>query len=145
MRLSLTLLLSALLLGPASAQPAADPIGPVKRLYAVSDPREAKVYSKRLQSLFAADARRAKGEIGNLDFDFTVNGQDTEDNFKRTLRFEAGAAGPERASVKVSFRNFEPQILQYDLVRENGRWAIDEVRSLGKDKWVLSRILAKSR
>lgn len=138
--LVLSVLLS--LATPAAAQPAGDAVTAVKAIYAASDPTKAKVYSKRLQALFDKDAKQARGEVGNLDFDFAVNGQDTQEGYRKTLRYETTAAGADKAVVKVRFKNFEPQLLEYALVRENGRWVIDEVRSLGKTKWVLSKVLA---
>lgn len=137
--MALSLLLA--LFAPAIAQPAGDPVSVVKTIYGSSDPLTAKVYSKRLQALLDKDVKAAKGEAGNLDFDFAANGQDTQPGYKKTLRYEPRSQAGDRASVKATFKNFEPQRLDYDLVRENGRWAVDEVRSLGKTKWVLSSVL----
>jgi hypothetical protein len=133
------------LVAPTSAQPASDAVAVVKKVYEASDPVRAKVYSKRLQALLDKDAKQAKGEVGNLEFDFAVNGQDTEAGYRKTLRFEPGPATSGGAAVTVTFRNFEPQNLRYDLVRENGRWVVDEVRSLGRTKWVLSSLLKGGR
>lgn len=144
MRLIAALGISASLVLPASAQPASDAVAVVRKVYESSDPVSARVYSKRLQALFDEDAKRAKGEVGNLDFDFAVNGQDTQAGYRRTLRFEPGPATGHSAVVTVTFKNFEPQTLRYDVVRENGRWLVDEVRSLGKTKWVLSGLLEGS-
>lgn len=141
MRLVLALGFMLSILAPASAEPASDAVAVVKRIYATSDRVRAKVYSKRLQGLFDKDAKQAKGEVGNLDFDFAINGQDTQPGYKTTLRYEPGPEARDSAAVTVTFKNFEPQTLRYDLVRENGRWVVDEVRSLGKTRWVLSSVL----
>lgn len=133
------------LAAPAPAQPAADAVAVVKKVYAASEARKARVYSKRLQALLDKEARQARGEVGNLDFDFAVNGQDTETGYRKTLRYETASESGNKAVVKVRFRNFEPQLLEYDLVRESGGWVVDEVRSLGKTKWVLSSVLRGGR
>ena len=75
-----------LALAPALA---ADP-GPeavVKKLYAEPHPKHSAVYTKRLQSLFDADAKQANGATGNLDFDYRLNGEPLKPDTVKNLTF----------------------------------------------------------
>ena len=143
MRVLITLALALGLVGAAAAQSKDDPVATVRAFYAKDSIRAAQFYSKRLKALFAEEDRKAGGEIGNLDFAFHVNAQDTEDGWEKTLRLELLSRAASRAEVKAAFKNFEPQDIRYDMVLENGRWLIDDARSLGKTRWRLSTILAR--
>ena len=145
MRVLIALALALGFAGAAAAQSKDDPVATVRAFYAKDSIRAAQFYSKRLKALFAEDERRAGGEIGNLDFAFHVNAQDTEDGWEKTLRLSLVAKNASRAEVKAAFKNFGPQDIRYDLVLENGRWLIDDARSLGKTRWRLSTILAKGQ
>jgi hypothetical protein len=48
-----------------------------------------------------------------------------------------------RAKIRASFDNFgKPRKLLFDLIREKGRWLIDDVSSIGKGaRWTMSKIL----
>jgi Protein of unknown function (DUF3828) len=145
MRILIALALALACAGPAAAQSQDDPVATVRAFYAKDSIRAAQFYSKRLKALFAEDDRKAGGEIGNLDFAFHVNAQDTEDGWQKTLRLALLSKAEKRAEVKAAFKNFEPQDIRYDMVLENGRWLIDDARSLGKTRWRLSTILAKGQ
>lgn len=84
--------------------------------------------SERLNGLYEEDAKRTPdGELGALDFDPYIDGQDFE-----ITKLEIGepAISGDTATVDVSFDNFEkPTKLTYDLVKENGGWRIDDVVS----------------
>jgi hypothetical protein len=136
--------LLALSLVPAFGQSADDPVATVRAFYAKDDVNASEFYSKRLKALFARDTQKAKreGGMGNLGFAFHVNGQDTEDNWQKTLRLAVVSRTENRAKVKATFKNFNPNDIRYAMVRENGRWLIDDARSLGKEKWRLSTIVA---
>jgi hypothetical protein len=145
MRILIALALVLGLTGAAGAQSKDDPIATVRAFYAKDSIRASQFYSKRLKALFAEEERKAGGEIGNLDFAFHVNAQDTEEGWEKTLRLTLTSKAASRAEVKAAFKNFEPQDIRYDLVHENGRWLIDDARSLGKTRWRLSTILAKGQ
>jgi hypothetical protein len=51
---------------------------------------------------------------------------------------------PPRAQVRARFFNFkEPQDQLFDLIIEDGRWVIDDVRATQKaHRWTMSKILA---
>jgi hypothetical protein len=145
MRILIALALVLGLTGAAGAQSKDDPIATVRAFYAKDSIRASQFYSKRLKALFAEEDRKAGGEIGNLDFAFHVNAQDTEEGWAKTLRLALVSKPGGRAEVKATFKNFEPQDIRYDLVLENGRWLIDDARSLGKSRWRLSTILTKGQ
>ena len=136
-------LLLSLVASPVLAQSTDSPVETVRAFYEKDSMRFYGFYSKRLKSLFQRDDRRAKrsGGMGNLDFAFHVDGQDTEDGWKDTLRLKEVSREDKRAEVQVNFKNFTPHELRYSLVREGGQWRIDDVRSVGEDAWRLSTIL----
>lgn len=141
MRLALALLL-ALWTVPAAAQSASDPAETVRAFYAADDIDAVRFYAKRLRALYRRD--RKTGD-GNLDFAFHVNGQDTQDGWSKTLVLKTLSAEADRAEVQALFRNFQPQDLRYEMVREDGRWLIADVRSLKKETWQLTTILSPAR
>ena len=105
---------------------------------------ESPFFSDELEALYAADAEvTPEGEIGALDFDPFVDGQDFE-----LTDFEIGAPGiaGDYASADVTFKNFgEPRSLTFELVREDGGWKIDDVVSNNPDNlYRLSDIFAEA-
>jgi hypothetical protein len=143
MRVFVLALFLSHLAAPALAQSAEDPIESVRAFYAKDDIRAYGFYSKRLKGLFLRDERKAKqngDELGSIDFAFHVNGQDTEDDWQKTLRLELLNRKGKRAEVRATFKNFTPQDLRYSLVLEGGHWLIDDVRSVGENPWRLSTL-----
>lgn len=133
----LAFLAAVLLATPASAQEFADPRALLEALYAGYGsaydypPDQAPLRSERLNGLYESDAREANGEIGRIDFDPFVNGQDYE-----ITGLEIGepyfAGG--KAVVRVRFENFgTPNELGVLLVEEGGGWKIDDVWNGGAD------------
>jgi len=124
---------------------AADPLTPLKRIYAGEKAIANKPapFSKRLKALENAVLKRSKElnePVAGLDFDFRINGQDFEDGTFKSVRYRVIEQQGDRASVAVTFKNGTEQELRYDLVRENGQWLIDEVRNEKTDPWVLSKL-----
>ena len=102
---------------------------------------ESPFFSDELEALYAADAEATpEGEIGALDFDPFVDGQDFE-----LTDFEIGAPGiaGDYASADVTFSNMgRPTTLSYELVKEDGSWQIDDVVSTSAENpYRLSEIL----
>ncbi|HTR36831.1 MAG TPA: DUF3828 domain-containing protein [Bryobacteraceae bacterium] len=97
------------------------------------------IYSARLAKLIRDDRRRAKGEVGCLDFVFWVNGQD----WKITkLAITSADQGADRKTVIAKFRNLgDPQEIHFDFVRTGGRWLLDDAHSEAGPRWTLSQIL----
>lgn len=145
MRLLLAVLgLLVLSAGPASAYDS--PQSLVEALYAPylagQIPQdEAVLRSVALQGLYDADAARTpEGEIGALDFDPLVDGQDFQlGDFVVT----AAEAADLQATVEVSFTNLGVEkLLRLSLVREPDGWKLDDVQSLtpGRD-YLLTALL----
>ena len=140
---TIVLLVVALLASPAMAQSPTDPVETVRAFYAKDDSNAVQFYAKRLRALYEKDRKEANGEVGRLDFAFQVNGQDTEDDWAESLKLKALSVAEDRAEVQALFKNFSPQELRYDMVKENGTWLITDVRSLRKERWQLVKILSR--
>jgi Protein of unknown function (DUF3828) len=98
------------------------------------------IYTARLAKLIRDDRKKAKGEVGCLEIDFWVNGQDWEIT---DLAVTSTDGGPDRKTVIAKFRNLgNPEEIHFDFRRNAGRWQLDDVRSLSaKAPWTLSEIL----
>jgi hypothetical protein len=139
----------ALAAGPAIAQSQLQaqqaPLALVRRFYAPGFDERSLPMSKALRKLFlAAKARSDRDEepVAGLDFAWTLGAQDAEDGWEKTLVFKAVAQTLGNAIVEVRFRNGAPQVLQYRVVKEEGRWVIDEIDYLtAKEK--LSKLFEK--
>ena len=100
------------------------------------------LYSKSLNALFAADAEQTPaGDVGAIDFDVFVNGQDYQ-----LSELAIGDPMPEEGgvSVPVTLKNFDtPQSLVFHMVKENGGWKINDIESLTEGySWRLTVLLA---
>lgn len=101
----------------------------------------ADIYTPRLKALFDEDKRRANGEVGCIEFDFWVNGQDWNlKSVKVTAQDVPGSA--DRRLVKAEFLNDKPQQIQFDFRRIGGVWLLDDVESLRGERWKLSALLS---
>jgi hypothetical protein len=97
------------------------------------------IYTARLARLFRDDRRRAKGEVGCLDFFFWVNAQDWEIT---NLTITSSDEGQERKTVIAKFLNIgNPKEIHFDFRRNAGRWLLDDVHSVLDPRWTLSEIL----
>ena len=60
--------------------------------------------SAELKALFAKDEKLADGEIGCIDYDFVIQGQDYDaESIKKTLKIKA----LDKESVEAKFQNFD--------------------------------------
>jgi hypothetical protein len=124
-----------------------DPKGLIEYAYAPygsgefpEDPFE--LYSPTLLQLWQAmEARTPEGEIGAIDFDPFINGQDYE--IKDLLIADPLIDG-DLAIVTATFTNFdEPQEIRFTLVRRAEGWKIDDIEAVsGEYPWRLSELLA---
>ena len=97
------------------------------------------IYTERLRKLIRDDRRKAHGEVGCLEIDFWVNGQDYEITQPKVTSTDAG---PDRKTVIAKFVNLgTPQDIHFDFRRVDGRWLIDDVESVNATPWKLSEIL----
>ena len=114
----------------------ADPRQVVEALYAAYTPERAaewrrwdaeQLYSSELKALFEKDRVEANGEIGRIDFDPFINGQDYD--MTDLVVSEAEISGA-RATVPVQFKNFgSEQNVWVTLVQEGPRWMVDDVEN----------------
>ena len=131
-RLALALLAFAATIVPAFAYDTPDAL--LKSLYAPyaqgdsfdwSKWDEAQFRSKALNALFDKDAKEADGEVGRLDFDPYIDGQDYQIT---ELQIGEPYLVGGKAVVRVNFENMgTPEELGYLLVKEGGGWKIDDV------------------
>lgn len=122
--------------GPALAENYTDPKALLEALYAgymppnEFPPDQSNLQSERLNGLFAKDQEEADGEIGRIDFDPFVNGQDYQ--ITNLLIGEPYLAGG-KAVVKVTFDNMgTAQEIGFLLVNEDG-WKVDDAWNTGPD------------
>ena len=114
---------------PAKPIKVTDPAAAMKALYAKLEKDDFSTelpLSARLNALMALDSKEAKGEVGRLDGDYFINGQDSKVTNSVVSSREVDNA-PGRKIVVVRFKNFEPLLLG-----ENERW-------LGAGRCSLSR------
>jgi hypothetical protein len=145
MRLAL-ILIFALCSAFAQAQDASDPLALITDIYksytAENDlPGYSNVYCKRLEALIDADLKAQEpGDSGSIDWDVFVNGNDWQVS---KLAITLVSKSATRAQVRASFFNFKEQQDQlFDLIIEDGRWVIDDVRATQKgNRWTMSKIL----
>ncbi|HVH78972.1 MAG TPA: DUF3828 domain-containing protein [Stellaceae bacterium] len=130
--------------GTAQAQTPGDPVAFIRAIYAGYERDkpadwDKHPYTPRMRKAIVADKAYAKGEVGRLDFDPFINGQD----YKLTdVSVTLVSQAQDKAVVEAKFSNLgDAQDLRYDLVRSNGRWLIDEIQSMTKPRWTMSKIL----
>jgi hypothetical protein len=92
---------------------------------------EAQFRSKHLNELFDKDSKEANGEVGRLDFDPYIDGQDYQIT---DLKFGEAQITGDTATVEVTFKNFDTaEDLNFTLVKEADGWKVDDVVSHNKD------------
>lgn len=123
-----------------------DPAAVVSALYApyiVADAQapalaDAAPWSAQMQADIAAmHTRTGDGDGPSLDFDPIIDAQDFQlSNISATT--DAVVEGS-HAVVRAQFNNIgEPQVVVYDLVWEDGRWKVDNIRT---DEWDMRTIV----
>ncbi|MEZ5829064.1 MAG: DUF3828 domain-containing protein [Hyphomicrobiales bacterium] len=108
--------------------------------YEADSPDLDNVYSKRLQALLDKDAAETpEGEVGRIDWDVFIDGQDWR---LSDLRITLVSQEADHAQVRATFKNFEhPSNMLFDLVLEDGHWRVDDIAKTVKPRWTLSKIL----
>lgn len=131
--------------GSAHAQAAADPVKLIVAIYETyladnGRPGPSDIYSRRLQDLLDTEQKNTPaGESGKVDWDVFVDGNDSQLSDVRVVRVAQTA---KHAQVRARFKNHNnPCENLFDLVYERGQWRIDEIQSLRKPRWILSKIL----
>jgi hypothetical protein len=112
----------------------------------VNEKDRARWLSKGLRKIWRdSDARTAKGDQTPPGFDPITNSQDPK---VREVKVAVEKQDAQRAVVAASFRSWvgpESRVtLRYDMLRENGRWLIDDIRGTidGKEWSVRALLLA---
>lgn len=77
-----------------------------------------------LKALYEADSKDANGEVGRIDFDPFIQGQDWDTTAVTIGKIDI-LGGTARA--EVDFTNFRPVHLVYTLVLERDGWKVDDV------------------
>jgi hypothetical protein len=105
--------------------------------YSYNPPED--IYTARLDKLVRDDKKKAKGEVGCVDFVFWINAQD----WKITnVVITSVDEGQDKKTVTAKFRNSgEPQEMHFDFQRIAGRWLLDDAHSLSAPPWTLSELL----
>jgi hypothetical protein len=127
----------------AEAAPDSDPVALIKAIYATYEtdtPGLENIYSTRLQALLDKDEKETpEGEVGRIDWDVFVNGQDWK---LSELKITLVSKTADRAQIRASFKNFgDANNILFDLVRENGAWRVDDVQNTLPPRWTMSKIL----
>lgn len=144
MRILIALLALALAALPAGAQTPSEPLDLVRSFYVPGYNENAMPLSARLTRLLdaaVANSRKHNMPVQGLDFAWTVNAQDTQPGFERTLQFGQISRSEERAQIRVAFHNGRDEELRYEMLRENGKWVVDDIRYLRGDPTSLSQML----
>ncbi len=135
-----------LLLSSAQAAPTRidDPLKFVKAIYATTvgkKPEPDDIYTPRLDALFKLDTKEAGGEVGRIDFDFWMNGQDGTIS-GATISKVAVDNAPGRTIIIAKFKNEKtPNEIHFYFEKTASGWKLDDVRSMIGDPWVLSLFL----
>ncbi len=147
-RILIAALVVALVVSPATAATKIDdPVKFVRGVYEnilrnhnYTEPED--IYTHRLAGLFALEKREAKGEVGRMDFDFWVNGQDSSlTDFVATSKVVEGTK--DREVVSVRFRNSSrvDDEIHFYFEKTIAGWKLDDARCMTKAGWTLSLIL----
>ncbi|MBB3410009.1 hypothetical protein FHT87_003941 [Rhizobium sp. BK316] len=101
-------------------------------------------FSDHLNALLQADIDNTPdGEVGAIDFDLVIAGQDGEAS---DLRIGQPILLDNRAELEVQFRNGEEVTLYYTLVKEHGGWKVEDIADQqGEQPWSLSALLGDAR
>jgi hypothetical protein len=84
-------------------------------------------FTPSLARMIDADARAARGEVGQLGADPFIDAQDYE---IMAVTIDVKHTGPDKAVGTVRFRNFDQnQTITLDLVKLKQGWRIDEIRA----------------
>ena len=101
--------------------------------------------SRALKQLIAAALARSKkddGPVAGLDFAWTTFSQDMVEDIERSLVVRTIAQTLGNAVVEVRFRDPRPQLIQYRVVKEEGRWLVDDIEyPAAKER--LTKLLAR--
>ncbi len=151
----------ALAASPVAA--ADDPAGPVREAYRLEReslgphftsereppwraPHRDRLFTRRFAELWATEERHAEvtREMGNIDLDPFISGQDYGEDVLHDLLIEVEERKPDRALVCARFTNLRRVTVRFVVVREDGRWVIDDILdTVDGAPYSVSRALAR--
>lgn len=142
-------LVFALFALPALAQTAppapADPVALVRSFYVPGFiDHEMMPLSPRLTRLLKAamdNSKKINAPVPGIDFAWHINGQDAEEDTLKTVKVGEPTQQGQKTLLRVTFRNGGPMELQYDLLQVAGKWQVDDIHSVRKPRWTLSKML----
>jgi hypothetical protein len=150
--LMLSLVLSSLIASPVLAATYKTPKALLQALYTFNTDAAADdapspysaFFSDHLNELLQADLDNTQeGDVGALDFDPVIAGQDGEAS---NLRIGQPILLDDRAELEVQFRNGEEVTLYYTLVKEHGGWKVEDIANQqGEEPWSLSALLGDAQ
>ena len=123
-----------------------DPEKAMRQVYAALEKEAQEIelpLSARLDGLFKLDTRETgKDEVGRIDFDYFVNGQDSQIT-ESVVTSRTVENADSRRIIVVRFKNFgEAMENHYFWERTKTGWVLDDVRCLdGKEGYTLSLVL----
>ena len=82
---------------------------------------------KQLADAALERSRRLDEPVAGLDFAWTTGSQDGGGDIERTLVVRTIAQTQGNAVVEARFRDPEPRVVQYRVVKEEGGWVIDDI------------------
>jgi len=93
-------------------------------------PHRDRLFTKRLAALLETDARYSSvtDEVGALDGDPLLDAQDFDDDVFKGVTIDVVDRKDDRAEVRARFKLDGPREVRFVLLREQGRWAIDDIR-----------------
>jgi hypothetical protein len=126
----------------------ADPVAYVRSIYdtylASREPQDpSAAYSPALQALIEADRKEAGGEVGRLDFDPWINGQDWE-IASVDVREEAASGGGRIVVARFSNMGTRTEN-RFSFTRAGDKWLIDDIENVGgpaDTHWRLKQLLS---
>ncbi len=146
-RLLIGPLFAAVFLVPVAAQSRTtieDPVKFVKMEYSTTVGKKLEpddIYSPRLEALFDLDTKEAHGEVGRMDFDFWMNGQDGTITGGTISKIDVENT-KDREIVVAKFKNEKtPNEIHFYFEKTAKGWKLDDARSMMGDPWVLSLVL----
>ena len=98
-------------------------------------------FSRSLNQLLQNDVDATpEGDVGAIDFDPVISGQDGE---AENVEMSPPILMDDRAELEVSFRNGDEAVtLYYTLVREGKGWKVDDIANQqGENPWSLRALL----
>jgi hypothetical protein len=93
-----------------------------------NEAEEKRIFTPELAGLVANDVAEStkRDEVGRLDFDPFINGQDWE---VKSVAFSFDQTAPDRISATAKFDNFDtPETVRYELVKTAEGWRIGDIR-----------------